>query len=1153
MAKEADPGDTHYPTITLNMWFAISSILLVGAVFWMVIDDWNREWKQWQRKFQTMEADRLESLLKSYNEDPKFTTELTQINEQFRAAQATLDSSKGALEAATEALRLAEGAKYEADNAQRVAKGDYDWAKYLVEEHRLKNPGDKMARQGEIDTAFALAQKTKLAFEDADRGVEVAKKKRNEILASRSKAEAALAAATMERDRHARNLELLRPKTLEGKLAKGVRDFPGLDFAAPSLTVNKVVLEDKLFFDLKFPGKKKTRVDMCMTCHVPIDKAGPEYAAASNPLKSHPRLDMYLSSTSPHPMNDFGCTVCHAGSGETLSFVHADHNPRDEKQRKEWEEKYHWHKMHHWEQPMLPLQHTEASCYQCHSGHLDLIKDEAPRLQRGAELVEKAGCYGCHKIQGVWQELPKAGPSLKHIAAKLSPDWAFAWVQKPADFRPSTWMPQIFHLSNATDTTRAKDRIVEREDVAVNAILEYLWSRSEEFAVPPPPVKGDVERGKEAIQLRGCLACHQIDGLNAPNETNEFGPSLAGVGSKLGEAWIYQWVKNPKKYWPDTKMPDLRLSDQDASDIASYLASLKKDGWSAKRPAVDEKLLQEIASEYLGNQVSLSEGERKLKAALAAGNADRREAMLYVGRKFILRQGCFGCHDIPGFEKETPIGTELSDWGSKDLDKLDFGNFLFTHPPRMEKRRDAWAVGKLTDPRVFDQGKIKAPDELLRMPKFRFTEEEVQIVTTFLLGLVKNDIPVQSMPRLSESKKALARGAALVRQNNCAGCHTLQHEKVTLKHPADGIVSVRGALSYDEDAEEYSVKLREVAPSFAERSDNGVSGGEIGQGITFAKDQLVAKGAPEGGGLLDSFYKLAAQGLRLENAKGEPVTRPLSDATAAEPYAPPSLRWEGRRVQADWLYEFLKKPYIVRPHVPVRMPTFEFNDEEASSLAQYFVRLEEQRYPGEFTRRFRQENAMSRAELAQGAKIGRDVQDGLEILERLESGGRVPADVFVRVQAFAKEHDAKGPGSESFAFETAQRLPFEPIAERSEEYFRNRENAVKDYHVKARNLVGDNNSGNCYSCHWQDGKPVVEDPFAWAPDLEKVHQRMRPEWLRRWLLDPSQVIPNTKMPKPGIGPGKSDAIFPGSFEDSVQALVDYLMNYDRVTPDSSAQ
>ena len=47
------------------------------------------------------------------------------------------------------------------------------------------------------------------------------------------------------------------------------------------------------------------------------------------------------------------------------------------------------------------------------------------------------------------------------------------------------------------------------------------------------------------------------------------------------------------------------------------------------------------------------------------GQITRDKLEWYIGRKSINRLGCYGCHDLPGFETAKPVGTALNDWGAK--------------------------------------------------------------------------------------------------------------------------------------------------------------------------------------------------------------------------------------------------------------------------------------------------------------------------------------------------------------------------------------------------------------------------------------------------------------------------------------------------------
>src|SRR5207344_28660 len=73
--------------------------------------------------------------------------------------------------------------------------------------------------------------------------------------------------------------------------------------------------------------------------------------------------------------------------------------------------------------------------------------------------------------------------------------------------------------------------------------------------------------------------------------------------------------------------------------------------------------------------------------------ADRTKRQLeYVARRSLSRYGCFGCHDIPGYEAAKPIGTPLASWGRKDPSQLAFENineFLSMHGNFVPSREPA--------------------------------------------------------------------------------------------------------------------------------------------------------------------------------------------------------------------------------------------------------------------------------------------------------------------------------------------------------------------------------------------------------------------------------------------------------------------------------
>lgn len=93
----------------------------------------------------------------------------------------------------------------------------------------------------------------------------------------------------------------------------------------------------------------------------------------------------------------------------------------------------------------------------------------------------------------------------------------------------------------------------------------------------------------------------------------------------------------------------------------------------------------------------------------------------------------------------------------------------------------------------------------------------------------------------------------------------------------------------------------------------------------------------------------------------------------------------------------------------------------------------------------------------------------------------------------------------------------------------------------AQKLMGPENF-NCYSCHIVGNKFPEGGPTVWAPNLEYVHARIRPQWLNRWIRNPADLVPGTRMPgyypEPNSGPKD---VLGGDDEKQINALVHYLM------------
>jgi cytochrome c2 len=390
------------------------------------------------------------------------------------------------------------------------------------------------------------------------------------------------------------------------------------------------------------------------------------------------------------------------------------------------------------------------------------------------------------------QDMKKVGPNLKDVRLKLNKNWIPVWLKKPTDFRPTTKMPN-FRLN----------------DHQIQAISAYIWQSG--LTDPLPKHKpGNAVHGKELFETRGCLACHSI-GEGDQMMGGTFAANLTRVGEKANYDYLVRWIHNARErtrpYCPYEKkdigpqdyakkglpyqfdlehskcpndghelqvqnmtvMPSLRLSPEDAEDIATYLMTQKKKDPSSYTDA-----------SFMDDPSLKKEGE-----------------------KWVRHFGCAGCHEIAGFEDEGRIGTELTFEGSKPIERLDFA--LFTEPAKRggkesEPIKDKADLARLPDgpaskpwynhkgffehklaePNVYDEGMVKGETEALRMPNLHLTKEQVLDITTFLMGSQETSLPQSYQYKPGDARHDIQEGWWVIKKYNCMGCHQIIPGQTTI-------------------------------------------------------------------------------------------------------------------------------------------------------------------------------------------------------------------------------------------------------------------------------------------------------------------------------------------------------------------------------------
>ena len=1034
-----------------------------------------------------------------------------------------------------------------------------------------------------------------------------------------------------------------------------------------------------------------------------------------HPFTTHPRLDLYLTDSSPHPEKDIGCTICHDGQGSGTEFKWTSHTPNNSDQQSAWIRNYGWFNNHHWIFPMKPARFAESNCVKCHHEKASLAPSDrfpdppAPKLYEGWTLAEKYGCFGCHEINGydgpdkrvgpdlrlepnysaVSQqilldaglseeqrglaeaivsapgdtaserqmllasikldragdgelsaatqklsdglkdvEVPgtyrKVGPSLRYLGAKVDAEWLYSWLRKPSDFRPSTQMPQFFglheHLQDPGDK-KELDESLKYEPIEIRALTEFLLANSKDFeyVLPPEGVTEEpsAERGKWLFETRGCLACHSHDEF--PGIAPDQGPNLTGLGGKFADAngdpsrkgmlWLYSWLKQPHKYHVRTKMPDLYLDPiaetdatgqptgkvtDPAADITAFLlgapvdwkpTDVKTGDWSAE----DQSALTDLAVEWLSSDAIptpraekfVQSGipdklESKLKSdekILLAANMEavgRVNALsTYVARRTISKYGCFGCHDIPGYEDAKPIGTALAEWGRKDSSKLAFeqihkflegpgnpnheghedqeGHGEVEHASHghldpgdydadtsfyiqaiNSHQRDGFVWQKLRMPRSYDYKttRNKGFNERLRMPKFPITEEEREAIITFVLGLVNEPPAEKFIYNPSPEQQAIVDGRQVLERFNCAGCHTMEMEK--------------WEFAIDEGFfEDFIGEPSEITDyPFLEKHFSSTEIAESEVNDDRGKFQVTLRGMPS----------LSEETGEVELVDEEWLTLTPEDLEEFDPYYR-FILWDDTLINGE---TFLMGVQDIL--VPAKRDGYGPVDGVAhpawgGDLSRYL-------FPKVIAKAQETNPQVKGSEawgwlppplMYEGEKVQPDWLHGF-----LMDPTELRPAVVMRMPNFHMSSDEAAKLVNYFAASSGVEFPYEYKPEQRASYLAEAEAAHPERLQQAMNIVVDGNY--CVKCHGVADFYPQGDKTTFGPNLANVYRRLRPEYVRDWVANPKRILPYTGMPvniiyKPDADHfgGVAQKLFEGTSLQQLRGLVDLLMNFDVYT------
>jgi nitric oxide reductase subunit C len=88
-----------------------------------------------------------------------------------------------------------------------------------------------------------------------------------------------------------------------------------------------------------------------------------------------------------------------------------------------------------------------------------------------------------------------------------------------------------------------------------------------------PALSSAADEAAKAFYKAKCEMCHSIAGQ--AGKMASMGGPLDGVGGKRDEAWLREYLKDPKAKVSGAKMPAVKMTDQELDAMVAYMLTLK--------------------------------------------------------------------------------------------------------------------------------------------------------------------------------------------------------------------------------------------------------------------------------------------------------------------------------------------------------------------------------------------------------------------------------------------------------------------------------------------------------------------------------------------------------------------------------------------------
>lgn len=502
----------------------------------------------------------------------------------------------------------------------------------------------------------------------------------------------------------------------------------------------------------------------------------------------------------------------------------------------------------------------------------------------GFALAERLGCGGCHAGAPA-----TSAPRLKHIGERHTP---FAIRESLAEH------PRL------------------PEDVDPGTLLAHLLARGQHRPGGEQRLElGAVERGRQLYHSIGCVACHEpfepADSLQLPlwaypevfepaPAAPERGPHdslvLRGIARRFFRDTLAEFLRDPLSAYPDGRMPDLSVTEEEADDLAAYLwyeDAVERGAAVTRAPGLALEVFEGNFGGATVDYDALEPVRREVATSFFEGIAHRADDFAFRFRGFL----------------EVPEAGEYAFSTTSDD-----GSMLYVDGQRVVDNDGPHAMTKVTG-RVT----LEAGPHPLEVTYFEHTVDEGLEVRwqgpgfeerpLGPEGLSHLEVVAPAAPALAEAVPAPAGPAPFLRLG-CTGCHDAGP-----RGPAfDTLRPGHGCLADDPPPTlpRYTLTRAERGALAAAMAAGAPPAEPAAARLVREVERLRCGACHAREGLLDG-----------PDAAHQGYFRTVGDLDLGdEGRLPPRLDAVGAKLKPEWLREVLVEGARVRPYMRTRMPRF---------------------------------------------------------------------------------------------------------------------------------------------------------------------------------------------------------------------------------------